>query len=143
MKNITASSLTDNEFIFKYNTAPTASLTEVSTDEDNIIIIDPVLNTSDVDGDILTIISITETSNGTATIVDNKIQYVPNENFHGTDILEYTISDGNGGEVIKTLTITVTSVNDVPVVIAQESPIINEDSHILIHVLNEGGGHDG
>ncbi|WP_161624720.1 Ig-like domain-containing protein, partial [Dickeya dadantii] len=39
----------------------------------------------------------------------------PNANFNGTDTVTYTVSDGAGGVVTGTLTITVTAVNDAPV----------------------------
>ena len=55
-------------------------------------------NDSDVDGDSLTVVSITQPGNGSAVLnSDNTISYTPNNNFTGTDTLTYKMSDGNGG----------------------------------------------
>lgn len=69
---------------------------------------------SDPDGDPLTVIS-ASAANGAVTIGANgQITYVPNSNFNGTDIITYTISDGNGGTATATVTVTVNPVNDAP-----------------------------
>ena len=58
----------------------------------------------------------TQPSHGTVTIDNEKaITYTPNANFNGADSFTYTVSDGNGGSVTKTVSITVTPVNDAPV----------------------------
>ena len=69
---------------------------------------------SDPDGDPLTVTS-ASAANGAVTIGANgQITYVPNSNFNGTDIITYTISDGNGGTATATVTVTVNPVNDAP-----------------------------
>ena len=47
----------------------------------------------------LTIISVTQPSNGSVVIVGGTtVEYTPNANYEGPDSFQYTISDGNGGE---------------------------------------------
>ena len=57
--------------------------------------------------------TITQPSNGTATIVGQDVTYTPNNNFHGTDTFEYTASvDGQSSTA--TVTVEVQPVNDAP-----------------------------
>ena len=61
------------------------------------VTIDVLSNDYDPDGDILTITSAIG-SHGTITINDNEtIEYTPDTNFFGTDTINYTVNDGNGG----------------------------------------------
>ncbi|MEK9716592.1 MAG: cadherin-like domain-containing protein, partial [Candidatus Heimdallarchaeota archaeon] len=73
-------------------------------------------NYNDIDGDTdLTFTLVDAPSNGTAT-VGVPGTYTPNANFHGTDTFTYTVSDAEFTSDPATVTITVNSVNDVPVV---------------------------
>jgi hypothetical protein len=46
------------------------------------------------------------------------VTYTPNANYFGADAFTYTVDDGNGGTAVGTVTVTVTSVNDAPVAVA-------------------------
>lgn len=94
--------------------APDAIDDSVSTNEDSSITIDATGNDTDADGDFLTIVGVDEPTNGTATIVGNEIFYTPNENWSGTETFEYTISDGDGGSDVATVTVNVEAVADAP-----------------------------
>jgi hypothetical protein len=60
--------------------------------------IDVVANDFDGNGDSLTVTSVTQPPNGTATIrPNNSVRYRSNCGFQGFDTFSYTISDGNGG----------------------------------------------
>src|SRR5207253_80104 len=83
-----------------------------STAEDVPVTISPLDNDSDLDGDSLTIISLSPT-NGTAVIVGGtNVVFTPATNFNGTATIGYTISDGNGGTNSALITVTVSAVND-------------------------------
>ena len=58
----------------------------------------PLANDKDVNGDIITITDITMPINGSAELIEDKITYNPNPDYIGTDIINYSITDGNGGE---------------------------------------------
>ncbi|MBD9387908.1 tandem-95 repeat protein [Agrobacterium sp. AGB01] len=97
------------------NPAPIAVNDVATTLEDTAIIINVLANDSDPDGDPLSVISATA-AHGTVTILaDGEISYLPSANYNGTDIITYTISDGNGGTATATVTVTITPVNDDPV----------------------------
>lgn len=51
---------------------------------------------------------------GTVSIVDGKIQYVPEHNFNGVEVFLYTLCDAAGEESTGTVTLTITQVNDAP-----------------------------
>lgn len=97
------------------NDPPVANDFGVTTDEDTTVTIDVIANSSDVEGDPLTVVSAGPAGNGTVTIVGNQVVYVPNPNFYGTDTFTYTVDDGNGGTATGTVTVTVNPINDPPV----------------------------
>jgi len=61
-------------------------------------ILDVLKNDTDVDGDNLTIESVTQPNSGTATIIDGKIKYIPAADFNGTVTFSYTVSDGKASD---------------------------------------------
>ena len=75
------------------------------------------VNDTDVDGDTLTVTAVTQGTNGSVIITNGgaDVSYTPNANFFGNDSFTYTVSDGNGGSDTATVNITVTNVNDAPV----------------------------
>ncbi|MCG8237397.1 tandem-95 repeat protein, partial [Tenacibaculum finnmarkense genomovar ulcerans] len=80
-----------------------------TTDEEVAVTIDVLKNDTDVDGNTATLVSATNGTNGTTSIVNGKIVYTPNENFHGVDTFTYTNSEGN----IATVKVTVNPKDDV------------------------------
>jgi DNA/RNA endonuclease G (NUC1) len=74
-------------------------------------------NDSDVEGDTRTIVSVTQGTNGSVAITNSgaDLSYTPAANYFGSDSFTYTIEDGNGGSDTATVSITVTNVNDAPV----------------------------
>jgi hypothetical protein len=69
---------------------------------------------SDVDGDTLSVTGLTADF---GTVVDNEdgtYTITPNANYNGTITLSYTVSDGNGGSIAATQSVTLSAVNDAP-----------------------------
>src|SRR6266498_112822 len=85
-----------------------------NTVEDVSVTIQPLVNDSDVDGDTLTITTVSPT-NGTASIVGTNVLFTPPTNFVGTATIGYSNSDGHGGSASALITVTVSAVNDPPV----------------------------
>ncbi len=109
------------------NDAPVAADDQVTTPEDNPVTIHVLNNDSDIDGDQLTIIDVSVPANGTATIQnDTVIVYTPQQDWYGDDSFTYTIDDGNGATAQASVTVTVTAVNDTPVVADIPDQVINE-----------------
>ncbi|MBY8975109.1 tandem-95 repeat protein [Rhodobacteraceae bacterium NNCM2] len=99
------------------NSEPVAIDDDVATDEDTPITFDPTQNDTDVDGDAITLDSITgQPANGTAEIGgDGLLTYTPDADFVGIDMFDIVVADGNGGTDTSTVTVTVAAVDDDPV----------------------------
>ncbi|NEU06716.1 hypothetical protein GZH53_00165, partial [Flavihumibacter sp. R14] len=68
-----------------------------TTEETPITIAAPgiLVNDSDIDGDAITAIKVTDPANGTLVFnADGSFTYTPNANFNGTDSFTYKVSDG-------------------------------------------------
>lgn len=76
--------------------APDAVADAAATRPGAAVDIDVLANDSDADHDTLVVSAVSEPANGTASMVDGKVRYVPADGFEGTDELEYTIDDGTG-----------------------------------------------
>ena len=90
------------------NDPPVAVADNATTLENTPVNIDVLNNDSDVDGDILTVDSVTQGANGSVINNGGNVTYTPVLGFNGTDSFNYTVSDGNGGTDTATVTINVT-----------------------------------
>ncbi|MEI8664615.1 Ig-like domain-containing protein [Pseudoalteromonas sp. B28] len=125
------------------NDAPTANDDSATMSEDApALLVNVLANDSDIDGDTLVITAATA-DRGSASVVDNKIQYTPAPNTNGTAIIYYTISDGNGGTATTNLTITITPVNDAPIANTDTATMDEDAAPILINVLANDSDVDG
>ncbi len=91
------------------NPAPEANDDRVTTLQDQSVILNPLVNDNDPDGDALMVSGTGATSNGGTVTVhpDGTLSYTPATGFTGTDIFTYTVDDGQGGTDIATITVTV------------------------------------
>jgi hypothetical protein len=93
----------------------------------------------------LTVTAVTQPSHGSAAFSPSGVTYTPTSNYFGPDSFTYTISDGNGGSDTATVNVTVTNVNDAPLV---NNPsiapgVINEnDSAVLNGSFSDQDGGD-
>ena len=124
------------------NDVPVANDDAASVAEDGSILVDVLGNDSDVDGDGLTVTSISGAANGTASLEAGQVRYDPDPDFNGTEVLTYTISDGNGGTDTGTLTITVDAVNDPPVA-TDDTATLTEGGDVLVDVLTNDSDPEG
>lgn len=76
------------------NDAPVLVQDEAITEFNTAIIIDPINNDFDIENDPLTISRIISVENGSTTIKNNLIEFIPNDNFNGTASIVYEITDG-------------------------------------------------
>jgi len=99
------------------NDAPIAGDRSVTTPEDTATNL--VLTATDVDGDTLTFAVLVAPTNGTLGVLNTNtgaMTYKPNTNFNGLDSFTFTAFDGSL-YATGTVSITVTPVNDGPVVV--------------------------
>ena len=97
-------------------------------------------NDSDPDGDVISIIKVDTPTNGTVTFTGELILYTPNPEFIGTDLFEYTIEDGNGGE--DTALVTVVVINRPPVAV-DDTAWTWKNTSVTVDVLANDYDPDG
>ena len=97
--------------------APVAVDDALSASEDSVDVpLDVLGNDVDVDGDTLTVTTMTGAAHGTLTEQSpGSWIYTPEADWNGVESLGYTLDDGNGGTDTGALVLTVTPVNDAPV----------------------------
>ena len=77
----------------RLNQAPIAQSDSAETTIGTPIIVDVIANDTDIDGDVLTVVSVSATQ-GEATIQNNKVQFTPPNEFVGSVLVTYSVSDG-------------------------------------------------
>jgi len=109
------------------NDNPIANPDTASVNEDESVSINVLANDTDVDGDTLSVASASVTT-GSVQVVGNQVNYTPEADFNGSATITYTIEDGAGGSASSTVEVTITNVNDAPVVEDLEFTIYEDDS---------------
>ena len=89
------------------NNPPVAVDDNATTSENTTVTVDVLNNDFDIDGDMLTIDSVTQGTNGSVTNNGSNVTYTPVFGFNGTDSFTYTISDGKGGTDTASVDVTV------------------------------------
>jgi uncharacterized repeat protein (TIGR01451 family) len=138
--SLTSAVATVNISVLPVNDAPVLVNDSATVPEDGTNSISVLANDSDVDGDPLTLIGVL-TTNGTATVVGTNVVYTPASNFHGTNVLTYSVTDGMVTNSA-TITVVVIPVNDAPVLV-NDTITVPEDSTNNIPVLVNASDVDG
>jgi large repetitive protein len=102
------------------NDAPEVGADVATIPEDTILGIaasELLGNDRDADGDPLALIAVQNAVNGAVELVDSTVRFTPAPDFHGAASFEYVLSDGTA-QVAAVVAITVDSVNDEPVAVA-------------------------
>ena len=125
------------------NDLPVAVNDTATTNEDIAATISVKANDSDVDGDALTISSVTQGVKGKVVINSgSSVTYTPNSNVNGTDSFTYTISDGKGGTATASVSVTIAAVNDAPLAVA-DSATTAKNTATTISVLSNDSDVEG
>jgi len=129
--NVTTVNLT----VTPVNDAPVSVGDVFATSEDvplNAIAPGVLGNDSDVDGDGITAVLVSDVSDGTlALAADGSFTYTPDLNFNGSDSFTYMPNDGTVNGNISTVTINVAAVNDAPVA-ANDNYATPEDTPLVV-----------
>lgn len=104
------------------NDPPVANPDSATTPIGTAVIVDVLANDVDVDGDALSVTSLTQPASGTASVVTGGVRYTPASGFSGTDTFTYRASDGQAVSQPATVTVKVED----PVVV--ESRAISEST---------------
>jgi hypothetical protein len=112
------------------NDDPVAQDDEASTYLDEPLNIDVLANDVDVDGDTLTVDSVTQGTDGSVTIYGTTVTYTPDGGFNGTDTFTYIADDGTVNSNGATVTVTVES----PPVAVDDPYSVDEDDVLIVGV---------
>lgn len=111
------------------NDPPVANALSRTTNEDTAVGV--VLSGSDVEGTSLTYQVVTGPANGTLSGTPPNLTYTPAANTSGTDFFTFKVNDGSVDSASAQVTLTVISVNDLPV--AQNSAVATDrDTPVVI-----------
>ena len=126
------------------NDAPVANDDSATTDEDTAAVIDLIGNDTDIEGDTLSFVSVSNGANGTVTDNgDGTVTYTPDLNWNGIDSFVYSVTDGTDNSNIATVTVTVNAVNDDPPVAVGDSATTTEDTAVVINLVANDTDPDG
>jgi len=121
------------------NTVPVANVDNIVTNENTAVNIDVISNDTDADSDSLAVSS-ASASNGSVVVQgDNTLLYIPTTDFTGTNLINYTITDGRGGYATSIVTV---SVNSPPVANVDEI-ITNINTSVEINAISNDTDTDG
>jgi VCBS repeat-containing protein len=115
------------------NAFPAAGTDGATTEEDTAVTFNVLTNDTDANGDALTVMSFTAPAHG--ALVNNgngSFTYTPAPDFNGSDGFTYTITDSRGGTATGTVGITVTAVNDAPVLTVPDTQTTVEDIAVTV-----------
>lgn len=127
-----------NITVNKVNTAPVANEQSLVTQEDTALIV--TLTGSDVDNDTLIYAIATQPDHGELSGAVPDLVYTPSSGFSGTDGFTFVVSDGRQMSAPATVSITVQTVNAIPVAEAQNLSVLQGQA---LSIILSGSDADG
>jgi len=115
------------------NDLPEAVDDSTVTTEDTLIKIDVLANDKDVEGAVTLDAITSPPGHGSAVINAGKVDYTPSLGYNGPDSFEYRIKDSNGATNTAKVSITVKSVNNLPVANANGPYTSNEGVEVQLN----------
>ena len=121
------------------NDVPVAAAQSVTTAEDAAKPI--ILSGSDVDGDSLSLVVLTQPAKGTLTGTAPNLTYTPNANATGSDSFTFRATDGTTNSAPATVSINITPSNDTPEAIAQSVTTTEDTAKTITLAGNDADGN--
>jgi len=91
----------------------------------------------------LTLVRVSQPTGGTVTIVNDRVVYVANPGFSGTDTFTYTVEDAEGNETTSRVTVDVpVAVNNAPMAV-DDNASTSESTAVMIDVIANDTDSDG
>jgi DNA/RNA endonuclease G (NUC1) len=125
------------------NDNPVANGDAAETDEDTAVNVNVVGNDSDLDGDGLSVTSVTQPAHGSAAFGGGSVTYTPAADYNGGDSFTYTVGDGHGGSASAAVTVTVKAVNDAPAAANDAATVAEDGGANAVAVLGNDTDVDG
>jgi VCBS repeat-containing protein len=116
------------------NQAPTGTATAVLTGTEDsastITLTDLLAGFTDSDGDILSVSGLAASAGALVDNLDGSWTLTQGADFNGPVTLSYLVSDGNGGSIAATNTLTIAAVNDAAVIAGLATGTVTEDAAV-------------
>ncbi len=128
--------------ILPVNDGPATVADAATTNEDVAVMISPLVNDVDLEGDAFSVVAVGTPGHGTATFANNVVTYTPAANYVGPDSFTYSAGDAGGAVSMGTISITVLPVADLPTA-SPDSFSVVEDTSTLLDVLANDFDVDG
>ena len=126
------------------NRDPVAVDDTLAAEQDSTATTNVLANDSDPDGDPLTVTSWTDPAHGSVSCTTGgDCTYTPAAGYNGSDSFAYTISDGNGGSAIASVTVTVSAPVNHPPVAVDDTLTTRQDRAGIVYVLTNDSDPDG
>ena len=123
------------------NHIPEAFAQSVITDEDTPKTI--ILEVIDADGDPLTYSIVNLPGNGILAGNVPNLTYTPSTNYNGSDAFTFKVNDGKADSNIATVSITVTAVNDPPVIDSISANPVSGQAPLTVYVTASAADTEG
>lgn len=128
--------------VVRVNNVPVTTNRSASTAEDTPLNL--TLTAQDPDQDQLSYEIVSQPEHGIATVQGSLLVYTPNQDFNGTDSIGFIANDAESSSAAATISLTVTAVNDNPVV--QDDTILlqrTDNNQYQLVVLSNDSDVDG
>jgi len=121
---------------------PVARTDSATVDEDGAVLIDVLANDSDPEGQALTLVSTDGATHGSLAIEAGQVRYTPQADWFGDDAFSYVVRDAAGNTATGSVTVTVRSINDLPLARPDTAQVAAGGS-VLIDVLANDSDPEG
>ena len=128
--------------ILPVNDGPTTVADAATTNEDVAVLVSPLVNDVDLEGDAFAVVGVGTPGHGTATFANNIVTYTPAPNYVGPDSFTYSAGDVGGAIGTGTISITVVPVPDPPTASPDTFTVV-EDTATQLDVLANDFDVDG
>lgn len=130
-------SATVNITVTPVNDSPHAFDDTAMTLEDTSVVVEVIVNDVEVDGDTLTLSSVTQPYPGLGSVAvnGNSLTYTPPANYFGGVAFTYRVQDSTNMVASGTVSITVVPVNDPPVAVNDSATTNEAGSGVTLNVL--------
>ena len=120
--------------VLSVDDVPVAQDDSAEVSEDGEVLISVLGNDSGLGDAPVAVTAVSAPFHGSAAVIGNRVQYAPAPDYHGPELVTYTLTDADGDTASATVVITVTPVNDVPVA-QDDTAAVAEDGAVELAVL--------
>jgi VCBS repeat-containing protein len=138
LSNVQAVAVTVREV----NKPPVAANAEIAGEEDRAVALVLKATDADLPANALSYSIVANPANGALSGTGANLTYTPRANFNGSDSFTFKVNDGAADSAVMTVSLSIASVNDLPVA-AADSAATRENVPVIINVISNDTDVDG